>query len=181
MLPRLRTTATAAIAALSLAATAAAPVQAGQRERDFLKGVAATVIVGTLLNNQRAQAQQPRYYQEPRQYQQQFQETRHYQQPRHQQPQYYRPAPNEPAYFAQPSRPSVSSTAAAQAFKSYSPSERRAIQRQLARAGYYGGGIDGAFGPATYRAVAAYAADRGLYGQIDTASGAYTVYDSLIY
>ena len=175
MLPSIRTTATAAITAIALAATAAAPVQAGQRERDFLKGVAATVIVGTVingLNTQRAQAQ-PRYYEEPR----------HYQQPRqhHQQPQYHTPGPREPAYFAQPSRPSLSSTAAAQAFKSYSPSERRAIQRQLARAGYYSGGIDGVFGPGTYRAVAAYAADRGLQGRIDTASGAYTVYDSLIY
>lgn len=177
MLPKIRTATTAttaAIAAIALAATVAAPVQAGQRERDFLKGVAATVIVGTVingLNTQRAQAQ-PRYYQEPR----------HYQQPRqHQQPQYYTPGPREPAYFAQPVRPSLSTTAAAQAFKSYSPSERRAIQRQLARAGYYNGGIDGVFGPGTYRAVAAYAADRGLQGRIDSASGAYTVYDSLIY
>ncbi len=179
MLPYLRTATTAAIAALALAATAAAPVQAGQRERDFLKGVAATVIIGTVLqNSQRAQAQ-PQYYQEPRHAQQ----PRYYQQPRqhHQQPQYYTPGPREPAYFAQPSRPSLSSTAASQAFKSYSSSERRAIQRQLARQGYYNGGIDGAFGPATFRAVAAYAADRGLAGRIDTASGAYTVYDSLIY
>jgi hypothetical protein len=30
-------------------------------------------------------------------------------------------------------------------------------------------------------AVSAYAADRGLQGRIDTASGAYTVDDSLIY
>lgn len=169
MLPSIRTATTAAIAAIALAATVAAPVQAGQRERDFLKGVAATVIVGTVINNlnaQRAQAQ-PRYFQQPRQHQQQ--------------PQYYTPGPREPAYFAQPSRPSLSSTAAAQAFKSYSPSERRAIQRRLARAGYYTGGIDGVFGPGTFRAVAAYAADRGLQGRIDTASGAYTVYDSLIY
>lgn len=182
MLPRIRTTATALIAAVTLAATAAAPVQAGQRERDFLKGVAATVIIGTVLqNSQRAQAQQPQYYQEPRHSQQPryYQEPRHYQQPRHQQ-QYYAP-PREPTYFVQPSRPSLSSTAASQAFKSYSPSERRAIQRQLARQGYYTGGIDGVFGPGTFRAVASYAADRGLAGRIDSASGAYTVYDSLIY
>lgn len=164
----LRTATTAAIAALSLAATAAAPVQAGQRERDFLKGVAATVIVGTVLQsmNNRAQAQ-PRYAT---------------QQPRYvtQQPQYYQP-PREPAYFAPPAHQGLSTSAAAQAFKSYSMTERRAIQRELARAGYYNGAIDGIYGPATFRAVSAYAADRGLDARIDSASGAYTVYDSLIY
>lgn len=170
MLPNLRTATTAAIAALALAATAAAPVQAGQRERDFLKGVAATVIVGTVLqsmNAQRAQAAQPRY-----------------QQPRYQQqPQYYAPTPREPVYFTPPpaQHQGLSTSAASQAFKSYSPTERRAIQRQLARQGYYSGAIDGVFGPATFRAVSAYAADRGLNARIDSASGAYTVYDSLIY
>jgi hypothetical protein len=159
----LRTATTAAIAALSLAATAAAPVQAGQRERDFLKGVAATVIVGTVLKSMtapRANAQ-PRYVT--------------------QQPQYYTP-PREPAYFAPPAaQQGLSTSAASQAFKSYSPSERRAIQRELARAGYYNGSVDGVFGPATFRAVSAYARDRGLDARIDSASGAYTVYDSLIY
>ena len=168
MLPNIRTATTAAIAALALAATAAAPVQAGQRERDFLKGVAATVIVGTVIQsmNQRAQAQ-PRYQQAPRYTQQ---------------PRYYVPPTREPAYFAPPAVQSgISTSAASQAFKSYSPTERRAIQRQLARMGYYGGAIDGTFGPATFRAVSAYAADRGLNARIDSASGAYTVYDSLIY
>ena len=168
MLPNIRTATTAAIAALALVATAAAPVQAGQRERDFLKGVAATVIVGTVIQsmNQRAQAQ-PRYQQAPRYTQQ---------------PQYYVPPTREPAYFAPPAaQTGISTSAASQAFKSYSPTERRAIQRQLARMGYYGGAIDGAFGPATFRAVSAYAADRGLNARIDSASGAYTVYDSLIY
>lgn len=163
MLPNIRTAATAAVAALSIAATAAAPVSAGQRERDFLKGVAATVIVGSVLqgmNTNRAAAQ-PRYVT--------------------QQPQYYVP-PREPAYFAPPAaQHGLSTSAAAQAFKSYSPTERRAIQRELARAGYYYGSIDGVFGPATFRAVSAYAADRGLNARIDSASGAYTVYDSLIY
>lgn len=166
MLPSLRNATTAAIAALALAATAAAPVQAGQRERDFLKGVAATVIVGTVLKNMaapRAQAQPRSYAPAPQQY-------------------YAPPAPREPAYFAPPAaRHGISTSAAAQAFKSYSPTERRAIQRQLARQGYYGGAIDGTFGPATFRAISAYAADRGISSGIDSASGAYTVYDSLIY
>lgn len=165
MLPFIRTATTAAIAALALAATAAAPVHAGQRERDFLKGVAATVIVGTVLQsmNNRAYARpapQPRYVAP--------------------QPQYYQP-PREPAYFVPPVQQGLSTSAAAQAFKSYSMTERRAIQRELARAGYYYGAIDGLYGPATFRAVQAYAADRDLNGRIDSASGAYTVYDSLIY
>jgi hypothetical protein len=168
MLPFIRTVTTAAIAAITLAATAAAPVQAGQRERDFLKGVAATVIVGTVLQNMNNRAQaQPRYVT---------------QQPRTvaPQPQYYQP-PREQAYFAAPVQQGLSTSAAAQAFQSYSRTERRAIQRELARAGYYYGAIDGLYGPATFRAVSAYAADRGLNGRIDSASGAYTVYDSLIY
>lgn len=167
MLPNIRTATTAAIAALSIAATAAAPVQAGQRERDFLKGVAATVIVGTVLQSMNNRAYgQPRTVTQPR-----------YVAP---QPQYYAP-PREPAYFAPPVQQGLSTSAAAQAFKSYSLTERRAIQRELARAGYYYGAIDGLYGPATYRAVQAYASDRGLNARIDSASGAYTVYDSLIY
>lgn len=166
MLPTIRTATTAAIAALSIAATAAAPVQAGQRERDFLKGVAATVIVGTVL-----QSMNNRAYARPAPQQR-------YVAP---QPQYYQP-PREPAYFAPPAAQyGLSSSAAAQAFKSYSMTERRAIQRELARSGYYYGAIDGLYGPATYRAVQAYADDRNLNARIDTASGAYTVYDSLIY
>ena len=166
MLPSIRTATTAAIAAIALAATAAAPVQAGQRERDFLKGVAATVIVGTVL-----QSMNNRAYARPAPQQR-------YVAP---QPQYYQP-PREPAYFAPPAaQHGLSTSAASQAFKSYSMTERRAIQRELARAGYYYGAIDGIYGPATYRAVQAYAADRNLNARIDTASGAYTVYDSLIY
>ena len=161
MLPNIRTATTAAVAALSVAATAAAPASAGQRERDFLKGVAATVIVGSVIQsmNNRAHAQ-PRYVAP--------------------QPQYFVP-PREPVYYAPAPQPRLSSTAAAQAFRSNNLTERRAIQRQLARSGYYHGAIDGVFGPATFRAVSAYAADRGLTGRIDSASGAYTVYDSLIY
>jgi hypothetical protein len=167
-LPTVKTTVTAAIAALALMATAAAPVHAGQRERDFLKGVAATVIAGALIKGV-TQPRQPAYA-APRQ---------PVYQPAPQQPVYL--APQQPVYAAPQPHHGISTSAAAQAFKSYSPSERRAIQRQLARQGYYRGGVDGVFGPATFRAVAAYASDRGLTGRIDSASGAYTVYDSLIY
>lgn len=169
-LPTVKTTMTAAIAALALMATTAAPVHAGQRERDFLKGVAATVIAGALIKGV-TQQRQPAYA-TPRQSRQPV-----YQPP--QQPVYL--APQQPVYAAPQPHHGISTSAAAQAFKSYSPSERRAIQRQLARQGYYRGGVDGVFGPATFRAVAAYATDRGLTGRIDSASGAYTVYDSLIY
>lgn len=167
-LPTVKTTMTAAIAALALMATAAAPVHAGQRERDFLKGVAATVIAGALIKGV-TQPRQPAYA-APRQ---------PVYQPAPRQPVYL--VPQQPVYAAPQPHHGISTSAAAQAFKSYSPSERRAIQRQLARQGYYRGGVDGVFGPATFRAVAAYASDRGLTGRIDSASGAYTVYDSLIY
>lgn len=156
MLPAFRTATTATLAALSLAAATAAPVQAGQRERDFLTGVAATVIVGSVihsLNTNRAYAQ----------------------------PHYAPPPPAPVQYVPVAAQPRLSATAAAHAFRSYSPAERRAIQRELYRAGYYHGTIDGSFGPGTFRAVSAYAADYGFGPGIDSTSAAYTVYDSLIY
>ena len=70
-------------------------------------------------------------------------------------------------------------TAAAQAFNSYSSSERRLIQRRLSSYGYYRGGIDGSFGPGTYSAVVAYAQDEGE--SLRSTASAFGVYDSLIY
>ena len=73
----------------------------------------------------------------------------------------------------------VIGTAAAQAFNSYSSSERRLIQRRLSSYGYYRGGIDGSFGPGTYSAVVAYAQDEGE--SLRSTASAFGVYDSLIY
>ncbi|MGL6209528.1 MAG: peptidoglycan-binding domain-containing protein, partial [Paracoccaceae bacterium] len=132
----------------------------GQREQDVLKGVVGTLAVTTLLRQAQQQkrqaAQQPTYY---------------YVDP---QPQYQQPQRHY-------SHSSVYSTPAAQAFNSYSRGERQAIQRQLARHGYYYGGIDGAFGPGTYRAVEDYARDSGNRGSLSSRNGAFALYDSLIF
>lgn len=86
------------------------------------------------------------------------------------------PLPSPIAYA-----PRVSQTPAAYAFASYTASERRAIQRSLARAGYYTGPVDGAFGPGTYNATLAYARAIGSAAAPGSQAGAYGIYDSLLY
>ena len=172
MLPTFKSAAIATVTALSVAITAAAPAQAlGKNERNFLKGVAATVIIGALINDARARtpAPQPQPVYRP-----------------HPQPQpTYRPAPQYDPHPAGGrvigSSTSVHATLAAQTFNTYSPAQRRAIQTRLRAFGYYTGGIDGAFGPATYRAVLAYARDSGGEAQLQSRAGTFGVYDSLIY
>jgi peptidoglycan hydrolase-like protein with peptidoglycan-binding domain len=157
MLPHLTRTAIAGITALSLSLGAAAPAQAlGKNERSFLKGVAATLIVGALINEARRQpAPQPRVVAP-------------------------RPQPI-PVHGGGYSATSIYRTPAAQAFNSYGREERRVIQQKLAAMGYYRSGIDGAFGPGTYNAVVAYARDTGGADRLSARGGAYSVYDSLIY
>jgi len=167
MLPTVRNAGLAAITALTMASVAAAPANAwGKNEQNFLKGVLATVAVGTLIHqaNKQPKTTYRAYEPAPR---------RHHD---------YRPV-NEPRY--QPSYPayggSVYQTPAYQAFQGYGSQERRRIQRSLAQEGYYFGGIDGAFGPATFRAVEAYARNIGNGRDLATVRGAFAVYDSLIY
>jgi hypothetical protein len=154
-----RNTVAAALAALSIAAVPAAPAFAwGDREQGFVAGVATAVIIDEILKQSR-KAQE------------------------------VRPAPGfnfvdtRPTYVAP--RPaattSVYGTTAARAFNSYSVSERKAIQRTLRAWGYYRGGIDGTFGPATYSAVTAYARDEGVSGKLVTNAGAFAVYDGLLF
>ncbi|PJF09168.1 peptidoglycan-binding protein [Pseudorhodobacter sp. MZDSW-24AT] len=175
-----KSTAIATVTALSLALTAAAPAQAlGKNERNFLKGVAAAVIVGALINEAQARSPQPVYRPAP-------------------QPQpVYRPAPQpqHPPHYTRPrhdhhhstsgrvigSNTSVHATVAAQSFNNYTAAERRAIQSRLRAFGYYTGAVDASFGPGTYRAVLAYARDTGGERQLESRAGAYGVYDSLIY
>lgn len=173
-------TATALITALTIASTAAAPVSAGERERDFLKGALATAAIGTIVlgitNQNRTRQPAPVYNYAPA--------------PVYKPAPVYRPAPVyspapvynyvEPRYEQPRYTSSIYSTAAARAFNSYSLTERRAIQRQLAARGYYFGGIDGAFGPGTYNAITAYAADSRATGRLDSTAGAFAVYDGLI-
>jgi hypothetical protein len=80
-----------------------------------------------------------------------------------------------------PVHTSIYSTPAARAFQNYSLRERKAIQRNLRAWGYYRGGIDGSFGPGTYNAVVAFARDEGASGNLKSTSGAYAVYDGLIF
>lgn len=181
MLPTVKKTAITAVTALSLALGAALPAQAwGQREQDVLKGVVGTIVVQSVLTQSGIlQPRQPRpVYRQP---------APVYQQPRviyrdpppvvYQQPRYV-----EPAYAPRPAyATSVYRTAAAQAFNSYSLTERRAIQRRLAAQGYYYGGIDGSFGPGTYNAVASYAADMGVSQRLGSREGAFGIYDGLIF
>ncbi|MDZ7905713.1 MAG: peptidoglycan-binding domain-containing protein [Cypionkella sp.] len=82
---------------------------------------------------------------------------------------------------SRPASVSAHRTPAAYAFSSYTMSERRAIQRSLARAGYYYGGIDGAFGPGTYNATMGYARAIKSVGAMNSQAGAYGVYDRLLY
>ena len=162
MLPTVIKTATAAVTALSLTLAGTAPAQAwGKNEQNFLKGVAATLIIGTILNQGRNRAApQPVYPQQPV-----------YRQP-------VRPQPvSGGGGYAVP----LYQTPAALAFNSYGSAERRAIQQRLASYGYYRSGIDGAFGPGTYNAVVAYAHDTGNSAQLRSRAGAFGVYDSLIY
>lgn len=163
MLPTVKKTGLAALAALTISAVAAAPANAwGEKEQNFLAGVLATVAVGAIINdadkNDRAHAYQP---------------TR----PPAYQPDYRRAEP--PRY--QPYTGSMYQSAAGRAFQSFAAPERRAIQRRLARQGYYFGRIDGSFGRATFRAVEAYARDTGEARRLRSVQGAIAVYDSLIY
>lgn len=158
MLSLLNTKAIATAAALAVAATAAAPAHAwGKKEQGFLAGVVTAVIVDQLIDNNRKRKAAPA-------------------------PVYRDPAPRPPAYVKpSPGYGSIHSTPAAQAFKSYSLAERKAIQRSLRSYGYYHGGIDGSFGPGTYNAIVAYARAAGAPGHLNSAGGVYALYDGLIY
>ncbi|MBK8439535.1 MAG: peptidoglycan-binding protein [Rhodobacter sp.] len=156
MLLSLKSTAIAAAAALSVAAGAAAPAHAwGKKEQGFVAGVATAIIIDELIDNNRHRRTET--YREP---------TRR--------PVYADPTPSY-GYG------SIYHTPAAQAFNSYSRHERKAIQRSLRAEGYYNGGIDGSFGPGTYRAITSYARAAGASGHLNTTGGAYALYDGLIF
>ncbi|MCL4069161.1 peptidoglycan-binding protein [Pseudomonas sp. GX19020] len=152
----------AALAAASVALTSMPALAWGKKEQGFVAGVATAIIVDQLIQNgQHRRDHQPRYVEQPR---------------------YYEPTPvyREPPRSTR-SYSSVYSTPAGQAFNTYSPGERKAIQRQLRRAGYYNGGIDGVFGTGTYNAVSAWARDTGASGNLRTTGGAFAVYDGLLF
>ncbi len=156
MLPAFKSTALAALTAFAIAATPAAPAYAwGEDEQNFVKGIAATLLVqGLIREAKRGERNQPVYFAP--------------------QPVYQQPRQHQPTY-----QNSIYRTPAAQAFNSYSRAERRLIQKRLSAYGYYRGGLDGAFGPGTYAAIRAYANDQGQ--SLASNGAAFGVYDSLMY
>jgi hypothetical protein len=159
-----------AVATTLAAAVALAPVNAahawGKNEQNFLKGVLATVAVGTFINQtQKRRTAAP------------VQRAPVYQQPVYQRPTYQQPVYSPPIQHT----PSIYGTPAARAFQAYTSSERQAIQRRLSAYGYYRGGIDGAFGPNTYAAITTYARDQGQQNRLASIDQAFAVYDGLIY
>ncbi len=164
MLPKIRNTATAAIAALSIAAAMPAPALAwGEKEQNALAAIVAAGVIGTLILQDKKRRAAP------------VRTAPGYYQPRYQEPRYTAPTRYEPAAPA-----GIYSTPAARAFNSYSPAERRRIQARLADAGYYRGGIDGAFGPMTYQAIMAIAGDSTGTGQLGSMAGAHEFYDTIL-
>lgn len=159
-------TALAAATALSIGLTSTPALAWGDREQGIVTGIAGTLLYQHVRRDNRAH-EQPR----PRPYPQ---DDYYYQQPG------YRPAPPQPQYY-QPQRVSVHRTALGQAFNSYSSAERRDIQRELRRMGYYDGRVDGAFGQGTYQAVASYARRSRQSDANRSMASAYGVYDSLLY
>ena len=180
MLPKIRTTATAALAALSLGLALPAPAFAwGEKEQNALAAIVAAGVIGTLILNEKKRRNAPPVARAP------IQTVPGYYQPRHEeryQDRYetrYQDQYGTPRY--QPSAPSgIYATPAARAFNSYSAAQRRAIQSRLANAGYYNGGIDGAFGPMTYRAIMAIAGDSTGTAQLDSLGGAHEFYNAIL-
>jgi hypothetical protein len=150
MLPAVRTT---AIAGLTAAAIALAPAAPARAWGDREQGFVAGVATFWILNEIAKDARK-----------------RHAPAYRAPQPVY---APASPA-------PAAQASPAKAAFLEYSPSGRRAIQTRLRAYGYYFGAIDGVWGPATARAVAAYARDSGYAEGLATRNGAVQLFNALI-
>ncbi|MBL4916176.1 peptidoglycan-binding protein [Szabonella alba] len=186
MLPMFRTTIAAAIAGLALIATPVAPAHAlGKNERNFLKGAAAAAIVGAIILDQRkrqARAATPQqvvpHYNPPPRYQDHGQPRyRDHDRPRAQD---YGPRRGRVVGAEPPVSSGLYQTASARAFNSYSPARRQAIQRRLAAYGYYGGAIDGAFGPRTHEAIYAFARQSGRTGGLESLAGAHALMEALL-
>lgn len=171
MLPSIRKYATAAVAAIAIASSAAAPAHAlGKNERKFLQGVAAAAIIGAIINDNRRRSKpapqpQAQYYTPVPQ------------------TQYRAPRTRNPGRIIGSSTPygsGLHQTPTARVFNSYSRTERYAIQRRLAAFGYYGGAIDGAFGPRTHQAIYEFARTANKQEALKSTSGAYAVLDALL-
>lgn len=164
-----------AVVALSLALPAEPALALGKNERNVLKGIAGTLLLGAIIQdaNRRGHRPQPQPY-----------PVRPYPQP-YPQPVYPQPYPVQPVYPRPQPQPgwqqSIYSTPTAQAFRAYGSRDRVRLQQHLAARGYYRGGIDGAFGPGTYNAIVAYANDRGEGRLLGSVAGVYQVLGTLSY
>jgi peptidoglycan hydrolase-like protein with peptidoglycan-binding domain len=180
MLPKLSTAAIATTLAVSVSLGSVAPAEAlGRNERNFLKGVAATLLIGAIVSDARARtapapapAPAPRYQSSYRTAPQPDYQPRY--QPRHDEDRIS-------GRVIGSSTMSGTAGIAAQAFNAYPRAERRAIQSRLRSFGYYSGAVDGIFGPATYRATEAYARDSVGARALTDKAGAFGIYDSLLY
>lgn len=173
MLPNFRTSATAAITALSLALALPAPAHAWGEKEQNLAALAAAGIIGTLIWQRTQRQNGSAVGRAP------VRNYPVYSQPRYQQPTYQEPDYPQPRY-SPPVGSNLYATPAARAFNSYSLNERRAIQSRLAQAGYYNGSIDGSFGPMTYRAVMAISRDSTGSDKLGTMGGAFQFYDTIL-
>lgn len=172
MLPAVTRTVTAAVTALALMASTVAPAQAlGKNERNFLKGVAAAVIVNEIVKQGRAEAAPPRYAPYP------GYDARYGHDPR-------RAYDDRYGHKREPQRQGYTrgyySNAASSAFYEYSPQSRRVIQQRLAAYGYYRGAIDGVWGQGTASAMSAYARDVNASASLGTRDGSVRLYNALI-
>jgi hypothetical protein len=146
----------AGVTALAVMVGGTTPALAwGKNEQNFLAGIAATLLVQDLLRHAKRQ-QAPAY-----------------RAPVHRAPVYVPPVRYQPV--------SVYATPVGQAFNAYSDNEQRRIQSTLSAYGYYGGTIDGSFGPGTYNALALYATRTNRTELLNSRSGAFSLLDGLLF
>lgn len=188
MRPTLKNAALAALAATTLITSAASPALAGKSERAFLLGVLATAAVGGLIlnaNQTRARtADAPTYddgYRNPAS-RDRFDRDDRYEYDRRLQTrrelERYSSRDRAEAVRYQPHAARLQPTE--RAFHELSFRERRRVQERLARAGYYGYGIDGRWGPATERAVRRFARDKGAEAALYNPEGARRLYSAIL-
>jgi Putative peptidoglycan binding domain len=143
----------AGVTVMAVLASGASPALAwGKNERNFLAGIAATLLVQEMLRDMR----------------------------RNQQPVYRQPVVQDPVRY-DPAPVSVYGTPMAQAFNMYSDAEQRRIQSSLSAFGYYRGTIDGSFGAGTYNALALYASRTNRVALMESRTGSFTLLDDLLF
>ncbi len=162
MLSSVKTATIAGIAAVAVAIQPLPALALGKKERGFIAGAATVLLLEELVRHGRerpAPRPLPHRYDPP--------------------PPVYDPPPRCTTCGGGGYHRHERVSPAAAAFNNYPYRDRIAIQRALWRLGYYRGAIDGAFGPATNTAVAAYARDCRL--SLRSVESSYAVYDSLLY